>query len=169
MLPQSLPLLALAPKYKTQKILEILSLNPHDRTTSRLTAVMEKNPDVYLTQIFNNDPFFNMLTPDLRPAQEKLFNETTLVFRNKLLPEDLKTISSLMEDSLPFGRNFLEFLAAPLLGGKNVRLSGGPRPRIRPGGWSVEIENLMIDRGYILYLTELAEYLKGDFNFDPFR
>lgn len=155
LLPQSLPLLAFSPQYRNQKALEIIggrSLGSSNKTVQ----VLENYPDQYLTQIFKNDPFFNMMNPDLKPGQEYLFRETSETFKTILLPQDLSTISQLMKTNHILDEDFLSFLASPQLGGQNVRLSGGPRPRIR-GGKEVWYMYIFGPGGYLFEHIEHIE------------
>lgn len=142
LLAQSLPLLSFSPQYRNQKTLQILGRSYFSPVDQELTRILQNYSDRYLREIFQSDLFFNMVAPQVTPDQRILFTQTQEAFEDHFLPEDLSVISRSMQLPLREGVGFLTFLATPQLGGKNVRLSGGPRPRIRSGGTpSVILEN----------------------------
>lgn len=107
-----------------------------DSTAQAFQLLAQWAPE-YIQDSLNGDFLSHLLKiPDDPVAAEKR-EEANIVFDLLLLPKDLESLVRLSQDteSGPTANRFelFRFMSSPVLSGFNVRLSGGPRPRIRGG------------------------------------
>lgn len=133
--PYALALMAYSGSYKDKKIEELLQKNPSDGHLLRFTMYnfgkqLALHPQYhFLPFIALVESMQNWIPKRLIPAIQSLFN-------NSILPEDLKLLDKARVKLHDSGEtvSFLQWILKPVLSGRNVDFSSGPRPRIRTGG-----------------------------------
>jgi len=133
--PYALALMAYSGAYKEKKIQELFKKNP---TSSHLLrfATNSFSHQVARYPRYHMLPFIALaesmekwIPKSLIPAVQNLFN-------NSILPEDLELLDKARVKLHDSGEtvSFLQWILKPVLSGRNVDFSSGPRPRIRTGG-----------------------------------
>lgn len=140
LLPLALPLVAFAPHYRTQRLSSLISAGEGPPTDAKLNAirVLAQYAPQYIHDSIKGDFLSHLIKIPNDPVVAKQREEAKEVFKTYLLQGDLKSLSRLAANpphrTAEAARfDIYHFLSRPLLSGFNVRISGGPRPRIRGG------------------------------------
>lgn len=140
LLPLALPLVAFAPHYRTQRLAGLISAAEGPPTDAKLNAirVLAQYAPQYIHDSIKGDFLSHLIKIPTDPVIAKQRAEAKEVFKTFLLQTDLKNLNRFANQPSPrtteAGRfDVYHFLSRPLLSGFNVRISGGPRPRIRGG------------------------------------
>ncbi|MCB0362334.1 MAG: hypothetical protein KDD35_06415 [Bdellovibrionales bacterium] len=149
LLPFSLPLLAWSPHYRSRKLSDLIDSVPGSKNQSTkaanlvLTSLAPKYLESsmqssFLNQLLDLPDDFSHSSPWLKT--ERVF--ASLFFPNEfsfLRQTAIKHLSSNYDVDL----DVFKFMSEPALSGYNVRMSSGPRPRIRGGGFLLQSEFLV--------------------------
>ena len=138
LLPLSLPLAAFAPHYRNQKLNAMMTGADGSvgQATPDAISVLAQYAPQYITEAIELDFLSYLLQAPDKAELVQRRNTAKEVFGNSLLPGDMGFLirNRHGEKGLgPFPFELFEFLSRPMLSGFNVRLSSGPRPRIRGG------------------------------------
>ncbi len=126
-------------------VLPLLSFNPQYRSTLwreySSSADTDKNAIYNLVRIlapqlyyeFENSSAVDFIPDGQWKTRVKDYDSLIEVFAKKVLEPDLEVLTLAMKNQ-PLSQSALNIFASPVLGGVNIRLSSGPRPRIIIGG-----------------------------------
>ncbi|HMN68210.1 MAG TPA: hypothetical protein PKC28_06690 [Bdellovibrionales bacterium] len=130
--PISLTLLALAPQYRTAMMAELARLNWSGKKLITAQTMIDRYPVRYMLDNSMNDMVSDLTLTLMTDAKISQDNEAVArFFEQSIWPIEMAAIGeSYFEED---GRALLTFLKEPLLSGHNIRLSTGPRVRIRTG------------------------------------
>ena len=136
--PYSLALTAYSGSYKEQKIeavgRESAMFSGH---ASLLSSSVEQYSRRFIRRTKYSTMPFVALMESMGPWQYKHHqNRVQTLFENVILPQDFEVLDA-ARVYLPETRrtiSFLQWILQPVLSGRNVDFSSGPRPRIRTGG-----------------------------------
>ncbi len=136
--PYSLALTAYSGPYKEQKIeavsKESVMFSGH---ASLLASSVEQYSRRFIRRSKYSSMPFVALMESMGPWQYRHNqNRVQTLFENVILPEDFEVLDA-ARVYLPESRktiSFLQWILQPVLSGRNVDFSSGPRPRIRTGG-----------------------------------
>lgn len=135
----SLPLLSNS-RYWSMKILEVSSQPPTEETRKiRRVLIDYRNSYVSYTREDHSQ-----LIGNPHPEIKHISDESAMVFREILIPQDLETLFRYDLTIPPTReRHSISFLTVPSLGNFGVEMAAGPRPRIRTGSsFSMDIKDL---------------------------
>lgn len=138
-IPNSLPLLAFSPQYRSLKWMEIIHQSPSfdEKQMSSLNNFLNDIPLNFISTYVEMDALQILEMQSLGGLGN--FSDTIALnhfFKTVLLPQDLQQLKEAMtlQSSATHQSRLLIQMIQPSLSGYNVKLSSGPRPRIKTGG-----------------------------------
>lgn len=146
LLPLSLPLVAWAPNYRAKKWRDLddsVAGSQNQRTTDSTLVLKTYAPD-FIQSFIESNPLKELLNLPERRFGESAWQMTEQVFATLFFPNEFSFLigvdSALSSKYRLSDFSVFRFMSEPALSGYNVRGSGGPRPRIRGGGFSLSLE-----------------------------
>lgn len=136
--PYALALTAYSGSYKNKKIKELEASSPILSYRASILSLSLDSFDRHFIKKtkYNVLPFISIIDSMNSWLPRQFLHSVQELFETKILPEDFKHIEEakvFLADSNET-ISFLQWILQPVLSGRNVDFSSGPRPRIRTGG-----------------------------------